>query len=445
MNQIKKTTVYVFFLGIYLCCLCAVNFSKAETNRSGDESHLWEEITINYHQDFTWKKEYSQIKNHACKKVYSSEHHFFLRCMASSHLLRPAEAVNRRHLNNGGMFSAMLRHNAMGKGFRYKETANVIKSIPHDGFVTGRFLIWKPNVRSYTFHNITTGSIVHINATPSHRFYVLNRKKFISIENILPSDKLITGKGESIALICPSGQHDHCGQSYNKGGPVPVYNLEVYNRHQYFVSAAKILVHNCTFFTEESGAGMSTGGDLSSPSPSPSPLSSPSPSPSPSLSPEESSIVVDASSIQLLKNLPDNYHETVNELNLHKMKGIFYRGDSRSPETIFKEGFQKRVDGGSKPGYVHITGRLRYAAGFGSEEAGSGAECLTNIYLIDFLSEYVSFKYAGFNYKVDPVPPEYIAGCIIYSYAQHEKDGLISLHKLVENERYTGRLKLVSS
>ena len=268
MNKIKKTTIHVFLFIISLCCLCVAGFSKAEINKYNTEPRLWKEITISYYQDFPWKKEYSHIKSHGCKKKYLPGHYLFLRCMASSHLLRPVEAVNRWHSDNGGMFSSMLRHNTRGKGFRYKEAAGVVKNIPHDGFVTGRFLIWKPDVRSYTFHNITTKSIVHINATPSHRFYVLNRKTFISIENIVPSDKLINSRGESVALLCPSGQHDHCGKSYNKGIPVPVYNLEVYNRHQYFVSTAKILVHNCTFLNKKGRAGISVeGGDLPPPPP----------------------------------------------------------------------------------------------------------------------------------------------------------------------------------
>ena len=416
MDKIKKTTMYLFFLGIYLSCLCAVDFSKAEITKGSAESHLWKEITINYYQYFTWKKEYSHIKNHACKKVYSPEHHFFLRCMASSHFLRPAETVNRWHSNN----SNMLRHNTMGKGFRYKETNKAVKSIPHDGFITGRFLIWKPNVRSYTFHNITTGSIVHINATPSHRFYVLNRKKFISIKNILSSDKLITSKGESIALLCPPGRYNHCGKSYNKGIPVPVYNLEVYNRHQYFVSTAKLLVHNCTGFKK-----IFRFRTRRAPPPA-----------------EEKSI--DTSSVELLENLPDKYSKADDILYEQKIKGVFYRGDTRPPETIFREGFQKMKSSKYNNDSVSITRHLQHAAGCGNPKALTGAECLTNIYLIDFLSEPVDFENTSGHYMVNSVPTEHIAGCIIYSYAVNGRNSLISLHSLVKNERYTGKLELVS-
>ena len=111
--------------------------------------------------------------------------------------------------------------------------------------VIGTFKRYARVVNTYTFKDLSTGKISSINATPNHPFYVKNKNKFIPIENVSPTDQLINSSGQPIKLICGKGQNSHCGRIYNiDGTPVPVYNLEIYQRHVYFVGNTAILVHN---------------------------------------------------------------------------------------------------------------------------------------------------------------------------------------------------------
>ena len=113
--------------------------------------------------------------------------------------------------------------------------------------VTGLFVQHAVNVRKYTFKEVTTGKTGTINATANHPLYVKNRSAFIPIEKVTGSDNLITETGQSVKLICQENRKDHCGVAYGDGQPLPVYNLQIANRHTYFVGKDyKILVHNCT-------------------------------------------------------------------------------------------------------------------------------------------------------------------------------------------------------
>ena len=118
--------------------------------------------------------------------------------------------------------------------------------------VISTFKRYAPVVKTYTFQDLTSGKMSTINATPNHPFYVKNKDAFIPIENVVPTDKLVNSSGQTIKLICDKGTSSHCGKLYNIGGkPIPVYNLEVYQRHVYFVGNESILVHNVYSCTEE--------------------------------------------------------------------------------------------------------------------------------------------------------------------------------------------------
>ena len=110
--------------------------------------------------------------------------------------------------------------------------------------VIGIFKRYAKDVRTYTFKD-EKSHVEKVNATPNHPFYVKNKDKFISIDEISASDELVSQLGKQVKLICPVGKNNHCGEEYNMDGkPVIVYNLEVYRNHIYFVSDNKVLVHN---------------------------------------------------------------------------------------------------------------------------------------------------------------------------------------------------------
>lgn len=110
--------------------------------------------------------------------------------------------------------------------------------------VIGKFKRYASIVKTYTFKNLVTGKLSTINTTPNHQFYIENKKAFIPIDNVTATDKLVSEAGQPIRLLCFSGKQRHCGKSYNNKKPVPVYNLEIYQQHIYFVGHASILVHN---------------------------------------------------------------------------------------------------------------------------------------------------------------------------------------------------------
>lgn len=117
--------------------------------------------------------------------------------------------------------------------------------------VIGTFKRYAPVVKTYIFKDLSTGEISTINATPNHPFYVKNKHEFVPIEDVEATDKLVNSRGQAIKLICSKGQSNHCGMLYNKNAkPVLVYNLEVYQRHIYFIGKANILVHNIYPFPE---------------------------------------------------------------------------------------------------------------------------------------------------------------------------------------------------
>ena len=162
-------------------------------------------------------------------------------------------------------------------------------------------------------------------------------------------------------------------------------------------------------------------------------------SPSP---PPEDGIFVDVSSLELLNNLPDDYYEEKNEPYLNKMKGVFYRGDSSPPEAIFEKGFRQKRNHG-----IYIADDFSYAASYGVPKEIDENDFFTNIYLIDFSSEYVRFKHFGRNYRVNSVPLENIIGCIVCKCFLDNNEEVInmSFHKLVKNKKYTGRFILYST
>ena len=113
--------------------------------------------------------------------------------------------------------------------------------------VTGIFKRHVNHVKNYTFKNLFTGKTETIHVTPNHLFYVKNRKRFIALNKITPTDKLLTLSGHEIRLFCPKGKKKHCGMRQKKDGISIIYNLEVSGGHEYFAGKNKIYVHNMYF------------------------------------------------------------------------------------------------------------------------------------------------------------------------------------------------------
>ncbi|WP_018299810.1 Hint domain-containing protein [Fangia hongkongensis] len=114
--------------------------------------------------------------------------------------------------------------------------------------VIGIFKRYAKTVNTYTFQD-RNGKVEQIHATPTHPFYVINKKRFIAIDELSSQDQLLSAYGREVQLVCPKGKFSHCGQRYNKDDkPILVYNIEVYQAHNYYVGRFTSLVHNsCDF------------------------------------------------------------------------------------------------------------------------------------------------------------------------------------------------------
>ncbi|MED7789695.1 hypothetical protein [Francisella sp. 19X1-34] len=120
--------------------------------------------------------------------------------------------------------------------------------------VIGTFKRYAAIVKTYTFKDLITGKISKVTSTPGHKYYVRNRTvnniigndtHYISISRVKSDDILLSQIGDKIKLVCPTNKTSHCGKLYNTGHkPINVYNLEIYNKHRYFVGKNFILVHN---------------------------------------------------------------------------------------------------------------------------------------------------------------------------------------------------------
>ena len=109
--------------------------------------------------------------------------------------------------------------------------------------VTGIFKRHALNTVYYTFKDISTGEISGIHATPSHGFYLKNRRAFLPVGDITEKDTLITSSGNHVKLVNHrAGTGETCDNITNI--PVWTYNLEVLEKHVYFAGSDRILVHN---------------------------------------------------------------------------------------------------------------------------------------------------------------------------------------------------------
>ncbi len=172
--------------------------------------------------------------------------------------------------------------------------------------VTATFARYAEEVYTYKFKNVKTGAVTSINSTPNHPFYVVNKGDYIAISKVSANDELLSQTGEKVKLMCDKA-HDNCGIRYNKDNkPMQVYNFEVYQQHRYFVGGFNnVLVHNICDGVEEGPVNLTSDAR------------------------REWSI--------LEKNTSVNQHI----FNVHNQ--VVYRGDNRTPEIIFRDGFHQRV------------------------------------------------------------------------------------------------------
>ena len=240
--------LYILFLAVY------INTSYSHPYDQSLKSYKWKRVTITSHKDFHYHPVHQNTKTPDCFKIREPNDHPILRCRIRISLLRTLPTIRAwQHIQKSRGYISLTLKDAGILNERSKiiainsikpNTENTGLTHKNSEFVTGIFKHPVLNARQYTFQSIKTGKISTINATPTHRFYVSNRKSFIPISHITATDRLITSTGEKVKLLCHLDGKTTCGAVYHKGEPVYVYNLEVNKKHTYFVGDYHILAHN---------------------------------------------------------------------------------------------------------------------------------------------------------------------------------------------------------
>ena len=225
-------------------------------------------IDIVYYIYFPWYKKYNINKIKNCRVLlhdsgfdgsyfhdvdFHGSEHAVLQCREAISLLRPLHMIEawQREQSKTGFLTLTMSE------FGIKNVHGYIKAIkpaPSNlfsahgvnvkaGVVTGRFVRHVADVRKYQFKNKATGQITWLWSTPNHPFYVKNRGGFISVEAISSEDEMLQKDGQIMKMICSTPHGTGCG-AHSGESMVSVYNLEIAQKHTYFVGQDSILVHN---------------------------------------------------------------------------------------------------------------------------------------------------------------------------------------------------------
>ncbi len=228
----------------------------------------WEEVDFVYYHDFSCKATCIDKVIPGCRKANNNRGKVVLRCMEHMNLLRPKTMVRQwqQEQKKQGRVSLTIKEFGVNNVHGYitaikpttVNTSHLDINRCHQTPVISLFVRHVLKVRTYKFKDFITEKVSSISATPEHRFYVENKNAFVPIQNLSPKDNLISATGHQIHLLCKGNRNSHCGVSYGvKGVPVEVYNLEIYQRHRYFVGEGQILVHNLYYICETCGENFS--------------------------------------------------------------------------------------------------------------------------------------------------------------------------------------------
>ncbi len=233
----------------------------------------WEEVDFVYYHDFPCKATCIDKIIPSCRKANSGREKVVLRCTEHMNLLRPKTMVKQwlQEQKKQGRVSVTIKEFGVNNVYGYitaikpttVNTTHLDINKSHQSPAISFFGRHVLKVRTYQFKDVNTEKISSVSATPGHRFYVKNYNAFVPIQDLSPKDNLISATGHQIHLLCKGNRNSHCGVSYGvKGVPVEVYNLEIYQRHRYFVGEGQILVHNVCHKCETCGKNFKTSAQL---------------------------------------------------------------------------------------------------------------------------------------------------------------------------------------
>ena len=213
---------------------------------------------ISYH-DFPYQKKWRHEHIQGCFRLKSPGGRNYLRCKEQTNLIRSKKQldiflneqkqtghVNLHTPDNERAYIISITESGQKRTTENTDNmlsvlkTSALKTSVSNTFVSGTFMHHVMAVKKYTFKT-ATGNREKITVTPQHRFYVLNKRQFIPIKNITPTDRLITSSGKTASLI-----HTECypEKSCKSDRPIAVYNIETNRKHTYFAGKNRILVHN---------------------------------------------------------------------------------------------------------------------------------------------------------------------------------------------------------
>ena len=251
--------VKVLFLWWLILIFPVKTIAADSGNREIDHGKYtpWSKIYLTFHHDFPWQKAWKEKVFSGCqltlKPVASGAAHPMMRCREQVMLLRPkivADNWERQQREQGYVtlnfpeFGLVVIQAHITSITPFAMDVNGLNPARiHNSFITSIFIRHVLDVRQYTFKNIK-GTHDKINVTPEHLFYVKNKQAFMPVSQISMHDRLITDTGDKVRLVYHKNRQNRCRQSYMPEQIKQVYNLEVYNKHTYFVGKLNLLVHN---------------------------------------------------------------------------------------------------------------------------------------------------------------------------------------------------------
>ena len=231
---------YLFLL--LLSCICLKKNSIASVGKNNNSVHhcrVWEKINIKFYNKFN-HKETGTVS--LLRPEGYSRSHGLISGRQNIHIKKWMNKVNR-------LYAGIVEINInilTDDDIKNKKISG--KTDNKRNMVTGIYIYTTNNVFTWTFKN-NHGNIFKIHATQNHPFYVKNLKKFLPLSRITSGMVLMNDHQDTVRLICPAGRRNHCGTPYHSSR---VYDIEVSQQHQYFVSSEHVMVHNCQMNIPES-------------------------------------------------------------------------------------------------------------------------------------------------------------------------------------------------
>ena len=247
-----------YLLSFFLCTNVSattspVSFPHEQQHNHSVVSKKMLKVDVFYYKDFPYRQRYAHHEINGCIKMPATG---IVRCReVISQFIK--ESTMRRWLriqNKNGYLPLTMKEFGVIDAQAHIGKVTPVKFPPinkksatanlYNKPITKIFIRHVLHVKIYTFKNMETNVVFTVEATPEHPVYSASRQKFIPVSKLSSKDHLLSENGQKIKLLCQQGIKKDCGLPFNQGGITSVYNVEVSQRHTYFIQSERLLVHN---------------------------------------------------------------------------------------------------------------------------------------------------------------------------------------------------------